>query len=70
MVVTISAPSLAALRRGEFQAMLMGLTCETFEGNKCMDIVLPDDKLWKAKHLAGMIDGDILAINQKVGIHG
>ena len=63
MIVTIQAPSPAAQKRGAFQTMIMGLEC-TMLADNCLDVTVRD--LWKAKHLAGMIDGEILAVIGKV----
>lgn len=65
MIVTIQAPNASAAKRGAFQTMLMGLDC-TMLADNCLNVTVAD--LWKAKHLAGMIDGDIIAVVDKMVI--
>ena len=65
MIVTIQAPSATAQKRAAFQTIQMGLEC-TMLADNCLDITVRD--LWKAKHLAGMIDGEIIAVIDKVSI--
>ena len=63
MIVTIKAPSAAAAKRGAFQAsMQMGLDTDLLDD--CFNIVVHD--LWKANHLAGMIDGEVIAVVDKM----
>jgi hypothetical protein len=62
MIVTMKAPSPSAAKRGAFQAFQMGLECEVL-ADSYLDLTVQD--LWKAKHLAGMIDADIVAVVDK-----
>lgn len=63
MIVTIKAPSDAAAKRAAFQAMQMGLDTSIL-ADGCLNVTVRD--LWKAKHLAGFIDGEILAVVDKM----
>ena len=63
MVVTILAPSASALNRAAFQATLMGLEFTPMPGN-IFDLTVAN--LDKANYLTNFIDGEILAVADKV----
>ena len=65
MVVTIQAPSSAAQKRAFSQCMIMGLEATVLEDN-CIDLVV--QQLWKAKHVSNLVDGEIVAVHDRVKI--